>query len=418
MLNKVLKSQVFSNSVYLYILQICNTIIPLLTLPYITRILGADQYGIFSKMLNYIMYFQAVIEYGFNLAGTRKISLCNSENDRNKVFSSIMYSKMLLFLFSAAVIGGILLFVAETSTHRLCMMILSLLLVSEVFTQTWFLQGLQHMKEIMLISVIARSVSTICIFLFVDSINDLMLYAALYVITNLLSAAFGTIIVIYKFNTRFLKFDWVNVKSSLKDGWSLFTTSFASKICSGFAITVLGWFSSDATVGGYSAVQKIPYILVMMFAPIGQALYPYICRLYAKNTAQGIRTLKKFAMCTLGICLVGVIALISIRSPIIEIIYGSEYLQYSNLIIPLACWLFFSIANNFLGIQVLVARGYQAQYSTCFMISLLFLVVFNLVGGYLFGAMGVAIATMLGECILTVTCIIVIIKNKLLYHSK
>ena len=414
MINKALKSKVFSNSIYLYILQIFNTIIPLLTLPYITRILGDDQYGIFSKMLNYVIYLQAVVEYGFNLAGARKISLCNSENERNKIFSSIMYSRMLLFLLSSVIIGILLFFVAETPTHRLCMLILSLLLVGEVFTQTWFLQGLQHMKVIMLISVISRSLSTLCIFLFVNNVSDLLLYAVLYVVTNLLTAGVGTIIVIHKFNARLLKFDFVNVKNSLQDGWPLFTTSFASKVCSGFAITVLGMFCSDAVVGGYSAIQKIPYILVMLFAPIAQALYPYICRLYVENTARGVKALKILAMCILSICLVGVLLLIFMRSLIIEVLYGTEYIQYSNLIIPLACWLFFSIANNFLGIQILVARGYQKQYSRCFMISLLILVALNLLGGYLFGASGVAIATMLGEGVLTIACFIVILKNNLL----
>lgn len=419
MTNKALKSKLFSNSVYLYIAQIFNTIIPLLTLPYITRILGDAQYGLFSKILNYIIYFQAVVEYGFNLAGARKISLCNSESERNKIFSSIMYSKILLFFLSSVVIGVLLLFVVETSTYRLCMLILGLLLISEVFTQTWFLHGLQHMKVVMFISVIARTLSTLFIFLFVKSPDDLLLYALLYVVTNIFTAIIGTIIVMHKFKAKFLKFNWIDIKNSLQDGWSLFMTSFASKLCSGFSITVLGILGiADSIIGGYSAVQKIPYILVMLFAPIGQGLYPYICRLYVKDTAQGIKTLKLIAIGVLGVCLLGVIFLIFMRGFIIQLLYGEGYKQYSYLVIPLACWLFLSIANNFLGIQVLVARGYQKQYGYCFIISLVFLIVLNLLGGYLFGAFGVAIATMLSEGVLTICCLIVILKNKLLKYNE
>ena len=417
MIMKILKSKVFSNSIYLYILQIFNTIIPLLTLPYITRILGDTQYGIFSKMLNYVMYFQAVVEYGFNLAGARKVSLCDNEGERNKVFSSIVYCRMILFLLSSSIIAILLWVIAETSTHRLCMLILSMLLIAEVFTQTWFLQGLQYMKAIMLISVITRSLSTLCIFIFVNDVDDLLLYALLYVVTNLLTAFIGTIIVIKKFNARFLKFEMVNIKSSLKDGWPLFTTAFASKICSGFAITVIGLFCSDAIVGGYSAVQKIPYILVMMFAPIGQTVYPYICKLYANNKNYGVKIWKILATSILGICLSGVVIMILMRNIIIRIIYGADYIQYANLIIPLACWMFFSITNNLLGIQVLVARGYQKQYSKCFMLSIFLLIVLNLIMGYLWNAIGVAIATMLGEFVLAIACLVVIVKNNLLKTS-
>jgi PST family polysaccharide transporter len=117
MINKILKSKVFSNGVYLYILQMFNTIIPLLTLPYITRILGDSQYGVFSKTFNYITYFQALVEYGFTLAGARKISLCNTKEERDKIFSSITYSKMLLTLFSLVVVGVLSFTIVKTPTQ-------------------------------------------------------------------------------------------------------------------------------------------------------------------------------------------------------------------------------------------------------------------------------------------------------------
>lgn len=414
MIKKILKNKVFSNGVYLYILQIFNTIIPLLTLPYITRILGDSQYGVFSKTFNYITYFQALVEYGFTLAGARKISLCDSDEERNKIFSGITYSKILLSLVSVVAIAVLSFTIVKTPAQTMCMLILALLLVAEIFMQTWLLQGMQYMRPIMLVSVISRTLSTIGIFIFVRSSSDLLLYAALFVSTNLITALLGTLIVLKKFKIRFVRLGFTDIKLALKDAWPLFTTSFASKVCSGFAITALGFFCTDAVIGGYSAVQKIPYILVMMFAPIGQAIYPYICRLYADNVTKGIKTLKKIATVVLGCCVLGVLLLIILRYWLIELVLGSDYIRYANLIIPLACWLLLSITNNFLGIQILVARGYQKQYSRCFLVSIVFLVGLNLAFGYFFGAMGVAIATMLGELILTCGCLIMIIKKGLL----
>ncbi|MBE6533648.1 MAG: flippase [Ruminococcaceae bacterium] len=415
MIKKILKSKVFSNGVYLYILQMFNTIIPLLTLPYITYILGDSQYGVFSKILNYVTYFQAVVEYGFTLAGARKISLCNTEEERNKIFSSITYSKILLAAVSALGITVLSFTIAKTSEQMLCMLILALLLVAEMFMQTYLLQGMQYMRPIMLVSVISRTLSTIGIFIFVKDENDLLLYSILYVSTNLITALLGTVIVVKKFKIRFVRLNFTDIKESLKDGWPLFTTSFASKVCSGFAITALGFFCTDAIIGGYSAVQKIPYILVMMFAPIGQAIYPFVCRLYADDLNKGVKMLKKIALVVLGVCFVGVLMLIVLRKWLVGFL--GDYERYADLIIPLACWLFLSITNNFLGIQTLVARGYQKQYSRCFLISIVILIVLNLAFGYLFGAMGVAFATMLGELSLTVGCLIVIIKNGLFKTS-
>ena len=417
MIKKILKSKVFSNGIYLYILQMFNTVIPLLTLPYITRILGDSQYGVFSKTFNYITYFQALVEYGFTLAGARKLSLCNTKEERDKIFSSIIYSKILLTLVSLCAVAVLSFTVTKTQTQTLCMLILALMLVAEVFMQTWVLQGMQYMRPIMIVSVTSRLISTLCIFLFVKKTSDLLLYAALFVSTNLITAFLGTVIVFKKFKLRFIRLGFSDIGFALKDGWPLFTTSFASRVCSGFAITALGFFCTDAIVGGYSAVQKIPYILVMMFAPIGQAIYPFICRLYVDDLSKGVKTLKKIAAVVLGACLLGVVMIILLKNWLISLVLGKEYLRYANLIIPLAIWLFLSITNNFLGIQTLVARGYQKQYSRCFLISIVFLVALNLAFGYLFGAMGVAIATMIGELILTVGCLTVIVKNGLFKAS-
>jgi PST family polysaccharide transporter/O-antigen flippase len=116
----------------------------------------------------------------------------------------------------------------------------------------------------------------------------------------------------------------------------------------------------------------------------------------------------------LGACLVGVVVLIVLRKWVVNLVLGAEYVRYADLTIPLACWLFLSITNNFLGVQTLVARGYKKIYSRCFLVSIVFLIGLNLIFGYFFGAMGVAIATMIGELILTVGCLTVIIKYGLL----
>lgn len=417
MIKKILKSNVFSNGVYLYILQMFNMIIPLLTLPYITRILGDSQYGVFSKILNYVTYCQTLVEYGFTLAGARKITLCNSVEERNRIFSSITYSKILLAFISYSAVIVLTFTITKNSTQKICMLILALMLVAEIFTQTWIFQGMQYMRPIMLVSVISRTISTVCMFIFVKSADHLLLYASFYVSTNLIAALFGTIIVMKKFQIRFTYVNKGELFFTLKEGWSLFTTSFASKLCSGFAITALGFFCTDAIVGGYSAVQKIPYILVMMFAPIGQAIYPFICRLYIEDVTKGVKFLKRITLVVLNVCLIGAVTIIILRDWLVGFVFGKDYLRYANLIIPLVFWLLFSITNNFLGVQTLIARGYQKQYSRCFWVSIVALVVLCLALGYLVGAMGVAVATLIGELILTIGCLIVIVKNGLLTSS-
>ena len=103
-MNNLLKNKVVKNGISLYVLQIFNTVIPLITLPYITRILGAEQYGVFSKMLNYITYLQVFVEYGFTLTGASKISLANSQAEIDKIYSNILICKFINYVLSMVLV--------------------------------------------------------------------------------------------------------------------------------------------------------------------------------------------------------------------------------------------------------------------------------------------------------------------------
>lgn len=417
MTKEILKNKVVTNSLYLYILQIFSTVIPLITLPYITRVLGVEQYGVFSKMLNYITYLKAFVEYGFALTGSKKVSLAQGQEEIDKAFSGIIFCKAINALLSFIVLFFLsIIFFADNGQWK-CLAILSLLLLGEIFMQTWMLQGLQDMKFIMFVSVITNTISALLIFLFVKTPDDLLLYVGVYALTTLITAFVGVFVVMKKFRVRFVRVTFRELLVEYKEGWYLFTTSFATKVCTGMSITVLGIFASDAMIGGYSAIQKIPYILVTMFAPFGQALYPYMCRTYQEDTNKGISIIKKIGLGVLTLCVLGLALLIGLRHFVIKIVYGEEYLPWSNLVIPLGGWLVFSILNNILGIQILVARGYQKAYSYCFIVSVVLLVVLNFVMGYFFGVMGVAIATLIGEATLTALCVLVILKNRLLKKS-
>ena len=97
----LLRRKAFSNGVWLYLLQFFNAVIPLLTLPYIVRILDAENYGIFSVSFNIVVYMQVFVEYGFGMSATRKAALCQCENTRynlNSLFTAVFIIRILLML--------------------------------------------------------------------------------------------------------------------------------------------------------------------------------------------------------------------------------------------------------------------------------------------------------------------------------
>lgn len=399
-LKRYTSNKVVRNGIWLYILQIFNTVVPLVSLPYITRILGKGNYGLFSFSLNIIEYFNVVVEYGFNFSGTRKIALSNNEEETAHTFVIILYSKMLLLFFCFIGLNVFLFLYKMDSTQRICCYVLFLATLGTALQQTWLFQGLQKMYYITIISIVSRIVSLVLIFRCVVSADDLLQYCMLYSISPILIGIFGILISVKLLGSLFWKVKFIDIWNELKTGWYTFTTALSSRIFSAVGITILGIVSTNEHVGIYSAIHKIPTVLLLVWSPISQVLYPVSSQKMKEGYENGKHYIKRLQKCfSLLFGLLSIILCLFSKS-IVYIAFGSEYVEYYYILIPLIIWLNLGIWNNFLGIQTLLAGGYDDVYSKCFQISVVVTVILNIALIRVWDIMGAAMAPMLSELVL------------------
>lgn len=397
----VLKSKILKNSVWLLILQFVNTIVPMVTIPYVTRQLGTEMYGVFSACLNWIIYLQVLVEFGFGLTGARKTAIIESQQELNKLFNNIISSRIVLLLFSFLIYLLISIIFHFSLQENICFLILFIIILGTTFQLTWLFQGKQDMKFITLINCFSRFISTILIFVFIKNKNMLYWYAFFYSFTILLSSIISMIAARKKYDLSF-KFAGVNsIKNEIMDAKDLFYSSAMSKIFSSFGVTVLDFVSSKTIVGIYSAIYKIPYVLTMIFSPISQAIFPYISIKMKDDYNKGVIFLKRiFIPIIILFSLIGLL-IIAFRNEMVLILFGKEYSKYSIIIIPLIVQLILAIINNFLGVQFLVATNNKKLYSNAFLKAVVIIVIANVLLGYFFDIIGVAVATAVGELFLT-----------------
>lgn len=213
-IKEILKSKVLKNGIWLIILQIVNTIIPVITIPYITRILGASEYGVFSIALNWILYLQVLVEFGFGLNGARKVAMLkeNNKKELNKIYNDIISSRIVLLIISFVVINIIALVSKFETKVYIGMLVLFTMIIGTTFQLTWLFQGKQDMKFITIINVIARIISFTLIFILVKTSNDLYLYCLLYSITMLISSIISNIIAYKKYGLKFKFSGFIEIK--------------------------------------------------------------------------------------------------------------------------------------------------------------------------------------------------------------
>lgn len=399
----MLKGKQVKNGIYLYILQFFNTIIPMVTLPYILRIFGPEQYGFFALALNIIGYIGVMIEYSFNYTGVKKIAIANDIEKLSLLVSNITACKLLIFFI--AFLGFIIFSLLYVRKDKLywCLVILWFYLFGLAIQQIWVFQGLSAMKYITYVNVISRIISVALIFLLINNDTQIILYTFLYTVTTFLSAVISNYILYYKFKIKFIKPNMKAIYKELKDGKYLFWTKICTKVFSGLSITVLGIFASVAYSGVYSALQKIPSVITMIFYPISTVLFPYVSRIFSKSFLDGVQTVKKMFTIVMICFSIGALLIAVFAKKLIVLIYGSKYTGYQNILYILLLWSLFSIANNFLGIQFLIASGYDKIYNKCFNISLIAIIILTMILGTTYNLLGVACATLISEMILTIT---------------
>ena len=404
-IKSILRTKLFKNGFWLFILQTFNTIIPLITVPYITRVLGTSNYGVFSLALNWIVYFQVIVEYGFGFTGARKVSI-QKENDIQPLYSRIITARLFLLLISFTLMNFLSYITHVDKERYISMNILFLVIIGVAFQLTWLFQGKQDMKFITIVNAIARTVSVLMVFILVKSQTNLYMYCFCYSATFIVSAVIGITLAKKRYGLRVQFCGIRDAVSEIKDGWYLFISQAMAKIIGAVGTTVIGEVATASAIGIYSAIHKLPQIMILFFSPISQALYPHISVKFSESFSSGSKIVKKAATYVLPLFLTGGLVVCFFRVPIIRVAFGDDYLEYNMVVFPLIAWMILSITNNFLGVQYLVASGNQKAYSQAATIGAFITIGLNICLGVLFQVYGVAIAAALGEFSLTIVLLI------------
>lgn len=400
------------NGIWMYLLQAFNTIMPLLTLPYVTRILNASEYGVFSVALNFIGYLQVVIEYGFGMSATRKVALSNRRQDVNALFSAVLYARFFLLICCTIFLTAFITFTKMNPKQATCILILMISLLGYCVQQNWLFQGMQKMKYIAIANIMARSISVALIFMYVKSEKDIYLYCLLYAVSPFLSGIVSLILARKEFHIMLVKTKLEDIWSELKQGWYVFTTSLSSKIFGAIGITFLGFFASYEIVGRFSALQKIPSVMLLAWTPISQVMYPEVSKKMCKSFYIGEKFVLSLRRKILPVFIIMSVIVALNAKLIVTIAFGDSYADYYYWLFPLILWLLVSINNNFLGIQILLGSGHDKEYSHCFQIGIISTIFFNAGLIYLWQGTGAAIAPLISETILGIALKIQVIKIK------
>ncbi len=397
------KKVLFKNFTSLSILQISNYIFPIITLPYLVRVLGPEKYGLVNFATAFAAYFTIITDYGFNLSATQEISV-NRENPNriSEIFSSVFTIKMLLFLFSSVIFSGIILFVPIFNENIILFVVTFFSVLGTALFPLWFYQGMERMKYILIISVSVRFVTTILIFVIVNTESDFIKYAGLNTITQFVIGIIGLQFALNKFGLKYSLPSQTLIKQQLKNGWNLFLSTVWINLYTTSNVFILGLFAPANVVGYFAAADKIRMAFQGILSPMSQSVFPYVNNLLSESYERFISFNKKLFKIALLVGTIISIVLFLFAEPLVNFVLGRDY-QSSILVLRIIAWLPLVIfLSNVLGVQTMLPLNKQKSFA----IILFFAAILNLTLSFIlvpiYFEIGTAISVLSTEIFVTI----------------
>lgn len=387
------------NFLSLFFLQIANYVAPLITIPYLVRVLGPEMYGIVSAAQYLIQYFVILTDYGFNFSATRLISIHRDDiKQLSKIFSSVILIKLTLLIVSFILLGLILLFYSRYGNYWELYLITFSLVAGNVLFPQWLFQGLEKMRLISITNVVTKLIFLAGIFVFIQSSDDYLWVPILLGMGYLVSGFFALIYLRFKLGIRFIFPSLADVIWQLKDGWHLFLSTISATLyinSNGFLLDIIT--QNPVWVGYYAAGEKVVRAITAAFIPLTTALYPFITKKIYENKKAGITLFFKFLKWVAVGGFVASILTFTLGENLSSIVLGKNFLESTSVIQILAVIPFFGTIGSMVTYQLFINIGLKHIITRILIVAFSLDIILNFVLIPKYGYNGAAIALAVTE---------------------
>jgi polysaccharide transporter, PST family len=408
------KPSLRKNIAALFAVQIASYAAPLVTLPWLTRVLGASGFGRLSFCVAVTSYFVLFADYGFNLSATRQIAVhWDDRARRSKIFWNTMTVKMLLAAAGLPCLLLLTLCVHRLGEEQSLLLINYLTVLGTVLTPTWYFLGTERQAILSGITIAVRVISVPAIFLLVRSIKDIQVAA---LIPSSMTVVGGLLCLAYLMTDKQLdrmQVDRDELVATLRDGWHLFVSTASISLYQATNTVVLGLVAGSAAVGHYSAAEKVIQACQGLLVPISQSVFPRVSRLMQESRDAAFALIRKVLKIQGSAALALSLLLFALAPPLIRFLYGPGYEETIDVLRWLAVLPFLIGLSNVFGVQTMMAMGMNQLVSRILVIAGALNVVTLFVLTHWFGAVGAAMAVAGTELFVTVVMALILKRRNL-----
>lgn len=341
--------------------QAANYVLPLVTLPYVTRMVGPSNYGLAEFASVSMLYFSALVTYGFIFTGTRKVAQLGERHQRiSTVYSVVQQAKVLLLILSSILFIALILWVPQYQKELWLMLFAYPYVIGWALYPDFLFQGRQDLGVIATLNFAIKSTGALLIFILIKGPEDYYWIVGI----NSLTQVGASLLSLGYAHKRYawLRFSWQPlrlVKAYLLSGAYMFASLFFTRIFVFGSILFLGFLLPAKELGIYAAALKLITVgQSFLFNPLGSSLYPHLAKELKESPQKYLRDRKRFQNYLIALSAFAALVTIIGREFIIDLLFGAPYREAGPLLAIMAPVFVFTALSHFTlkqGLMVLKA---------------------------------------------------------------
>lgn len=309
---------VFANFGYLSLLQVAGYVFPLISMPYLARVIGADGFGKIAFASAIVVWIQTISDWGFNLTATRDVAQNRDDKELvSRIISNVLWARSILTLLSGIILLAVVLLVPYLRENADIIFVTFLLVPGHILFPEWFFQAIEKMKYTTLFNLLLKLVFTVAVFVFIHKREDYLIQPLLTTIGYLL-CGFGALYLIFKkWGYTLYKPQWSEIFKTIRNSTDVFINNLMPNLYNSFSVMLLGFFGGSTANGIYDGGNRFPVIFYQFQSVLSRAFYPFLSRRPDKHSF--------YAKLNIASALIGAVFLILLSPLFIKIMLGDEF---------------------------------------------------------------------------------------------
>ena len=343
-----------SNFAYLSLLQVAGYVFPLITLPYLARVIGVEGFGKIAFASAVIVWIQTIADWGFNFTATRDVAR-NRDNIAivSQIFSNVLWARLLLMVVSLAILLVLIAFIPDFKENADVILVTFLLVPGHILFPEWFFQAMERMRYITILNLLSKLVFTIAVFLFVKTKEDYILQPLLVSLGYLVAGLIAMYYIIFRWNVRLSYFSIKNVWLTIKTSSDVFINNLMPNLYNSFSTMLLGFCGGSMANGLLDAGSRFVNIAQQFMGVVSRTFFPFLSRRIEKHSLYVKLNITSAIVCSL---------LLFLLAPyIIRLFYTVDFEQAIIVLQIMSVSIIFLSLNNIYGTNYMIIEGRERE---------------------------------------------------------